>query len=329
MTKISALFAAIVVVTILACSSAFAIIAAYPELERDAALADVICVGTVRQIVYEDQKSEGLSNVTASLHIERVLKGEISAGSDIIINYKDQAMINIRQCFSGCDLVLLRKDNGGYTFSKNALSSFPVSKEARSVYIKSENVDTNLRWEMINSVQDSSYQIVRRALDQSYLFSKDDIATYIRPLMSSPDIRISIEALATCLAAGDSSLLPQAVQLVIKQISDDQRYTPPAAKLRDVVMEEIVIGPDQVLFFTDAMTSDLPEVRKFACYVLRRSKQPTALPYLKAALDDSDSEVRYHAMMGLALITGDYEHTTTVDLFSENESYYLDYWKNK
>jgi HEAT repeat protein len=64
---------------------------------------------------------------------------------------------------------------------------------------------------------------------------------------------------------------------------------------------------------------------------LRNIKTETAIKPLAGALDDSDWEVRWGAVMGLAAIAGPDKDGNSwypaYDAFKENERLYLDHWR--
>ena len=72
---------------------------------------------------------------------------------------------------------------------------------------------------------------------------------------------------------------------------------------------------------------DDSEIRQGAVEGLRNTESEAALEPLSKALNDSNSWVRWKAVMALATITHQKEWYPVYDQFKENEQLYLDYWK--
>jgi len=68
-------------------------------------------------------------------------------------------------------------------------------------------------------------------------------------------------------------------------------------------------------------------IRRAAAAALRHTQADGAIGPLSMALEDSDREVRYQAVLGLATITGQNEWSPTLDQFEREEQHYLSYWR--
>lgn len=69
------------------------------------------------------------------------------------------------------------------------------------------------------------------------------------------------------------------------------------------------------------------ETRRAAAAALRHTGSNAAVDALSSALQDSDREVRYHAVLGLATITGLDEWGPSLELFDREEERYLTHWR--
>jgi len=67
-------------------------------------------------------------------------------------------------------------------------------------------------------------------------------------------------------------------------------------------------------------------LRRAAASALRHTGSPKAIHALARSLADSDRNVRYVAVIGLAEITGQYEWGPSIDLFQREEPRYLAHW---
>lgn len=305
-----------------------AFLAAPLDLSLHADGADVICVGNVTGVRYVREGDSSRGDFTADLAVDRVLKGDTQVGSRIAIHCSEVSYPPL-QILTGYDLVLLKKQGEEYTFARPALSSMPVSKVARSAYVKSDNVVQNLRWEIINSLQDDNYTVLRAALDQGALLSAQEVAAYVKPLASNSDVRIRALGLAACIKSGDTSMVPQALQLVLTELDGGAKANAAAMMDLRVALENARGRADDLPILAQGMNSKSADVREFASFMLRKSRNPAALPNLKAALKDSDVRVRYNAVMGFSETLRDFLHGPAFDLFVKNERSYLDYWETK
>lgn len=67
--------------------------------------------------------------------------------------------------------------------------------------------------------------------------------------------------------------------------------------------------------------------RRSVAYALRNTASRQAIPALVAALNDSDREVRYYAVIGLGEITNQPDWRPLMEDFLANEKKYLQYWR--
>ena len=70
-------------------------------------------------------------------------------------------------------------------------------------------------------------------------------------------------------------------------------------------------------------------IRRGAVTALRNIGNTEAIIPFSQALADSDQEVRYKAVMGLAVITGEKEWATTIERFKEDEQPYITHWRER
>lgn len=69
------------------------------------------------------------------------------------------------------------------------------------------------------------------------------------------------------------------------------------------------------------------QTRRGAAAALRHTGAEEAIEPLTMALEDSDPRVRYNAVLGLAIITGQSNWGPSIDLFERDEQHYLTYWR--
>jgi hypothetical protein len=295
------------------------------DLVRDSGSADVICVGKLLGIGF-GRGPDGTPTMSATFRVDRVVKGDVRPGQQVSIEGP-----RARDAITGYDLVLLNRDGPRFAFAPGTRGAIPAAETVHTPYLKSNDVRMSLRWEVVNSLQDPSYPVVRAALQQVALLSADEVARYVRPLVSNADARLGAYALAACVTAGDNAMLPAALQCIAGHYEDHSysRETEEGFGRLRAALEQAKIPVEQLPLVGRYIASASPIVRKLACYVLRMSRAPEALPYLKSALQDTDVEVRYHAVMALSRALGDFSHAAPFETYKAHESEYLDYWKAK
>ncbi|MHB1456577.1 MAG: HEAT repeat domain-containing protein [Armatimonadota bacterium] len=330
-TVIMCLFAIMVI-----CSSAFARLQAPLQLEKQSNDADVICVGHVKTRTIGVPQEHGAS-IKLLFHVDRVMKGAVVANSDIKIIYFEDGvdkrgfMMSPRYWLYDNMMVLLARKGSSYTFASELNCTMTLSDQ-HAGYVQTDDINVNLRSELRNSLISESKPVIFAALGQVKTLSGVDIDSHVMPLTVSPDIEIRAEALRACLISGKLSVLP-AVMSLLSQKPADGGNIPGRLNMLTAELQFIKFDKQYFPLFADAMSASHPlRLRKAACYALRTSGDKSALPYLKAVLDDTNPALRYHAMMGMSAISGDHTHTMPYSNYVANPSAYktnLDYWRNK
>lgn len=298
------------------------------DLRRDEPLADTICVGAVMNRDSGVSDSNGVVPVQITFHVDRVLKGDVPPGSNIVIRYTQHGAF-LDQTLTGYDVVFLKRDGDGYLFARPRLSTMRASRQLYSPYVRSADVRANLRWEVMNSLQDPSPVTVREALKQTSLLTTEDILSRIKALALSPNPDISALALGHCSTAGDDTCVSPAIAVVVQQLEMASGSTNAAIMSLRAMLERKPVGATHFNELADALKSKSDKAREFAVRLLRFSANPAALPYLKQALADTSQMVRYNAVMGLAEITKDHQHAPAVSVYKADEDTYLQYWRDK
>ncbi|HTS11388.1 MAG TPA: HEAT repeat domain-containing protein [Candidatus Limnocylindrales bacterium] len=145
----------------------------------------------------------------------------------------------------------------------------------------------------------------------------------LRELTGVGPTPVRLEAAATLLRRNDISALDLVVDALLRNPADA-----PAAVLQDALaaIASNVTNPEAVPALTTLLRSDDVEVRRAGSSGLMRTRSPGAAQPLLSALADSDFEVRYYAVVGLAEIAGQPEWRPTIDQFRANEERYLQHW---
>ncbi|HEY3414330.1 MAG TPA: hypothetical protein VGM51_14930 [Armatimonadota bacterium] len=311
------------VIVLAAAPPCLGIVGGLLNLKSQAGQVDIICVGRVAGATAPPQRADGSGSPPVDFIVERVMKGELRPGDRIQIAGHDVIS-------SEHTLVLLSRQGGSYAFARLVFTTMPVSATVRTPYVKQPDVLANLRWEIVNSLQDAAPAVVQAALSQGALLTKQDAATYVKPLASNANVTTRAMALSVCLKVCDEAPVAESVKLVLGELSVARPSAGWGVFLLRNALLEVRIKGDQVPLFASSLTSPSTEARWFASYMLRLSLCNEAVPLLKSALDDADSSVRYNGVMGLAELTKDHDgHGPAYEIFLKDERPYLTYWREE
>jgi hypothetical protein len=297
------------------------------DLSRHADSSGCICVGKL--LTYDVVRSGDKREVVVTFRVDRVLKGDVQVGS--VIEIRRPGSGQLPHFFSGYDLIAVNKlaDGKYYEFARKALATMPSSEKVFSPYQQSADVKSNLRWEVLNSLQSRSPVVAREAMEQVAILSPQDVFTYVGARTNDSDISVRALALKCCIEAGGDNFVVPALQLATSQPFSREGANASALFDLRATLEDVKIKDEHVALLTQSLSSESVEVRRFAHQILRRSNSPAALRFFKTALSDPDEMVRYSAVMGLAEGTRDFGNAPSFEKFKRNEQYYLDYWSSK
>lgn len=129
-----------------------------------------------------------------------------------------------------------------------------------------------------------------------------------------------MQALGALLARNDITMLDIAENILLHTPTTDEHLYLSAA-LEGIKDVRAIPALNRLLRSGDVRT------RLGAASALRQIGGPGAIDALVSALEDTDREVRYEAVVGLGEITGQYDWTPSIEVFEKNEQHYLSYWK--
>ena len=177
------------------------------------------------------------------------------------------------------------------------------------------------------SIPDSSPDMKQIAL--WYLeFAKSDTSTRtLRGVITNADPIVGVNAARALMLRGDVSGLD-----VIKRAFLPGPQSLPNL-LEETVPNAIGIGisdPKLIPDLEELLSSSSRYMRRGVGMALMRTGSPDARNGLRRALADSDFEVRYYGVLGLARITGDARGMTPhMEEFKADEIKYLSYWRER
>lgn len=138
------------------------------------------------------------------------------------------------------------------------------------------------------------------------------------------DTVLSLEAIGMLLRRNDISMLDKATEVLLQ----------PPPNVDDYILKNLayaigygVRDPESIPALTRLLSAPDMHVRRNAVSALRHAHVEAAIGPLSIALDDSDHDVRYEAVMGLAEITGQDRWAPSIQLFARDEERFLTYWR--
>lgn len=145
----------------------------------------------------------------------------------------------------------------------------------------------------------------------------------LRRVSSGNNISLQIAACAGLLGLNDVSQMSIVEHLLLNPPKNVPM--PMIQKLSSSLAR--VKNPQAIPFLSKLIASGNLHTRRNASMALRNTGDEQAVSALTMALMDSDREVRYQGVMGLATITKQWEWAPAYDVYSGNEQRYLTYWR--
>jgi hypothetical protein len=322
-------FVALATVVLAVCSSGIPI----PMLDLRALgdASDAILVGEVLDVWRIDRgvmairdHSMSVDTMEARFRVDRVIKGD--AGHEIRFRFllPEFGMGYHGVAQNSYRLVFLKQTAESTTFTSPYYPSFPATashvSESGATFdkvvseiaaaLEAASTSDNDRQVAIWTLRTVSTSTATRALRFA--------------ARNSNSSRVTLTAVAALLARGDISEISLAEQVLTQAEApqeDELRQNLLAAIYEGVNTEQAIPTLRHLLGSSDV------KVRRVVVMAMRNTKSISVFPDLSRALNDSDFEVRYYAVVGLAEITGQNEWRPLMDRFRSDEERYLTYWR--
>jgi hypothetical protein len=305
------------------------------------AQSDVVLVGRVLTLQASGSKVTviigghpvELQPYAASVQVVRTLKGSVSKATIVVRYYEPNVDIGYQPL--GVNLVgcfFLQAEVAGVFDIVNPRVPCAVALPPVPQSLGSSPLDKTLaeiRGAIFHSstpidVKEDAIRVLGEAVEFPGAAAGIDVLREVALNSSSP---VSLHAVAVLLRRNDLTGLPAAV-LALQSPSqmDEGLVIQLASSLHNGVVDSSALSSVATL-----RSSANIEVRRGAVGAMRNMACAEAVPFLVSALSDSDQEVRYDAMMGIASfaqLSGDHDDMApTMDTFGLNEGLYLDYWR--
>ncbi|MFC5864427.1 HEAT repeat domain-containing protein [Acidicapsa dinghuensis] len=312
---------------------------------------DVRVVGTT------EMRRQKTSELEASIQVDSVFKGEIGGGTITIRHPKDPYPRGIQLVPGGYGLYFLKRGQGDFNIFVDPLTAKMNITSRKVPLANAERTPIEkLTVELFASLSDSAPDVRKTALEQVNRLGRKTSAEALRTIAASKSPENKGMAYAGLIYLRDYSLLRQSIQFAEAPTTD-----PDAQYWESRIIASIgVIGDNRFLQALEATkymhevkcssrvlvkqpldSSVLPqldallsspnvELRRGAAHALRGICDPSSVPVLAQALNDSDRTVQYDAMMEIAAVE-DFPSglpAPSEKVFDENPAPYIDRWKN-
>jgi hypothetical protein len=139
---------------------------------------------------------------------------------------------------------------------------------------------------------------------------------------SSPEPELRLTAAAALLRRNDIRVLSAAFQETNHLPMRSYLRLNVASAIRDGVRSESAIPDLQII-----LSNEDPRMRRAAASALRNIGSRACISGLAKALNDTDKDTLYYAVVGLAEIEGQQDKKPSMEDFDTNPRPYLDYWR--
>ncbi len=299
------------------------------ELQRQAA---VVIKGTVTE-VHEDPSVAarvaggtlaGSKPMVASIQVTRVLKGNALENGIVSLAFADNSYRLPFTLTPGDSAILFLKEaaSGVYTFVDPFVGKMPVTNR----YVAASSDATTLELlqaEIVASLDDPNRAVAQAALEQIGNFGRISSTLALQNIANAGEPEFRALAYAALIRLHDYSAFDAGLAFATNSVTGE-RYQPLIAEAVGSVRDSSMVSK-----LGELLSSPSVLLRRAAARALRASADPTSLQYLAPALNDSDAEVRYDAVMAMAHIAGSpSDWTPARDTFDKDATAYVLHWQN-
>jgi len=292
--------------------------------------ADLIVVGQIVSIRDEWRKlanAEGRGfkgqRIAASLYVTRTLKGPRKIG---LLEFE-----TVAPAFNSGYAAVSPKQFGMF-FLRNENGTYAVFNPYYPFVIAPRQAHISRGGDLDRVVGEIAYILANRASSDEerrkavYVLggARIESATHaLRLATHDSDTVVRLQALAALLRRNDISQLNVVEDILLRQPPNVEQYLKGnlAAALEGIKDSRAIPA------LTNLLAASKPLVRQRAAATLRHMGVADVIAPLIIALNDSDRQVRYEAVVGLAEITEDYQWGPSIDLFQRDEQRYVTHWK--
>jgi len=223
---------------------------------------------------------------------------------------------------------------GSYTLANNFKSAIRIANSSEVIKIlkgkqPEEKIETYIASLLTASLDSLSGVDLKNAVsDLAMLQEKRSSAAINAALDNIKDPVIWGETLITLFRLGDYSRLPEAVAFIQSEGKSDSV----SLNVKSYLASKISLIKDTDLvgkYCIPLLQHRDEQIRRFAAKAVRNARMRTAMPQLIKGLQDSDDEVKYECLMGLADMLGRVgAWAPSYELFLNKKQEYVMRWQN-
>lgn len=309
-----------------------------PNLTRE---ADLIVVGQIDKVTKaghasQDAQKQGaqcgpVNQMTATLHVLRVVKGQFD-GPDLDIGYllceaaTGALYGGVSEGKQGM-FFLHSTESQNYVFADRYYPFVIAVADAPPIAPTDTEFDRVVA-EVAHALSSpvATYYDRQAAISALEFVKSRAALTALRHASRDNDAKLGLQATASLLRHNDISGLDAAVDMLLNPPADIPNYL--IAGL-GYSIQAGVTDERAVPALTRLFNSPIVENRKVAVTALGQTHSKAASEVLTKALDDTDQQVRYKAVTGLAQVTGETDGMPSLEFFQKSEQGYLKHWREK
>jgi hypothetical protein len=292
--------------------------------------ADIVVIGQVHSVVLAGSKIvtvgqeqlEGQERHAAVTVLEQ-FKGPTTPSEITVIYAVPDAASGVADLIPGTRLLFLKAVGGQYEVADPYYPSVAAQPAAGSQpQTALERAAVAIASVVRNPSADPSEKVLAlSALEGGIYPSAIDL---IRPATRDANTAVRIGALVDLLEAGDEGALQQACSVLLESRANVPSYLLHNLNYAISMGRFVSTDVDTLALLLKAPET---ETRRAAAQALWHVSDPATLKPLSRALTDSDRDVRYYAVRGLAALANQPEWTPSIPEFERNEGHYLQHWK--
>jgi hypothetical protein len=314
-------------------ASCFALAVPIPGLDLDKLTeeSDLVVVGELAQIQEGPsvEISNGSSQISArptvgTLEVDQLLKGDSAASALTVRYFLSEEYIGWRSVEPHARAVffLMAKNDGTFTFTSPYYPNVPTVRGTK--FEGPTPVDRVVA--AVDSIITSPNSAASDKLTAIFFLnhSKSKASTQaLRTVLANTDASLRLSAAAALLNRNETYALDEAVPALLH----DFKALP--GNVSQGLCAAIALGiknPTAIPFLTELLASPEVDVRRAAASALVHTDSEEAVAPLEKALEDSDFEVRYYGVIGLAQISRQNDWRPSMEDYRADERKYLRHW---
>jgi hypothetical protein len=286
------------------------------DLERLTNNADLIIIGRVNSI------SNG-GRATATLDIDKVVKGEadVRAVAFEFFPNRPSAYVRIQPELFGMFFLKRNEAGGGYRILDPTYPA--VIAPANAVLSKEGGLERTVNvvgQVLLTSRAAEDRRVAVRVLSSALTARATEL---LRQGAKDRDSVVRLQSISALLNRNDIETLAIAERTLLNPPAGTESY------LLDNISAALegIKDPRAIPALQRLLRSSNSRTRWGAVSALRQMRVMEAVEGLVIALGDTNRDVRYEGVIGLAELTGQNDWAPDTESFASNEQKYLDHWK--